>query len=135
MMMIESMIQLTWIIIIYALLGLLSSMIIYVVWLWTHVAEHLSIVMDSDTAVVDLAGIVTFSGVVENAVGPVAGKAGSIVGSGPDGTPVDLPFVTGADGTFSVPWTATLPAGEWSFKPVVETIEGNTVTVTQRTIV
>jgi hypothetical protein len=127
-----SQLDIAWIVIALSVLD--TFCLFYVVWRWMRVNDHLSASLESDVSAVDLAGEVTFSGVVTDIEGlPKEGVAGVLNITDPAEANSTIPFTTDVDGKFSIVWSATKPAGVWSFFADIEGVDSNPLTITQRT--
>lgn len=96
-------------------LVMILALLLYIVWRWMKVNDHVNITLGSDVVTVDIKGVVTFSGTVLDLADIPQVVDGSIEGVAPDGATISLPFTTDATGAYSVVWDASLPAGTWSF--------------------
>ena len=123
--------DLAWILI--ALSACNSLCLIYLVWRWMRVNDHLSATLESDVSSVDLAESVTFTGAVTDVEGePKEGVSGVLDVTDPAGGKTTLPFVTDVDGKYVVVWSAIKPAGVWSFFADIEGVDSNPLAITLR---
>ena len=110
------------------------AVLLYIVWFWMHVNDHVTVSLVSDIVVASIADVVTFTGAVDSLSDTgEANASGTLDGTDSLGGIVSLPFTTDESGTYVITWTASLPAGVWTFIANVAGVASNPLTITQNT--